>query len=217
MVDMARRYNYPNKNRYRPKDEKAHFENAKYLVCTDKPFSLLGVSIKNIVSSYDYSKMKRECKKKANSHCQLCGRYIARSLHKDAPLDTRIYCHESFTIMPKEQLFRFDGLLAVCWECYLNLNPYLINKLLDEMKINQKEASRIRRWGVSLLNSFGLVPVPLEKITVFALEYRGFKYINDFYPQILDRAISRGVRVLRYQGVEKRLPSDCYYYKPVGE
>ena len=201
-----KRYNYQSRKPL-PHDKEPNIANLKYMTITDKPYTLIGVGIRDLVSTSEYSRMSRECKKRAKGNCEMCGKLVPRG----DDFRRHIVCYEAFDYNIEAKTATFHGLLVVCWGCYLRLNPYLISKEIEEHKLNGRDAKSILRKRKTLLHSAGLVSYPLDSKTVFVLEFRGFKYMNDFYPQILDRALSKGVRILRCPFVAPRLPLDYYY------
>lgn len=204
-----RRYNYPNRKPL-PHDKEPNIKNIQYLSIVDKPFTLVGVTIKNIVSVYEYEQMKLSCKLRANGNCEICGKLVP----KGEDLRDNIVCYEAFKYDFNTKVVKFMGLLGVCWHCYLMLNPYLQSKEVDSHYLNARKLSAIVKKRRQLLEFVGFKSIELNRGDVFVLEYRGYKYINDFYPQILERALSRGVRVLRCPFVEQCMASDYYWHKP---
>ena len=79
--------------------------------------------------------------------------------------------------------------------------------------MNSKQASSIISKRNNLMQLGGYTYTKLNRNTIFAFEYKGYKYINDFFPQLLDKAISKGVRILRSPMIPQRMQSELYYHK----
>ena len=73
---MYRRSNYSKNTR--SVDKQPNIENIKYFAITEQPLSLVGVSVKNIVSEQEYIKMRRACNRRAGANCEICGKLFPR-------------------------------------------------------------------------------------------------------------------------------------------
>ena len=186
-----RRYNYSKK---RPgSDNPINPDLVPYLSCVDTPFTLIGVSVRNILSSTEYSAMVRECKKRARNNCELCGRYVARTK------EDFIHSQELYDKDLSKGIFKYRGLVGLCKDCFYMFNPYIMNLDLENLVIKPKYVYRLRK----------------TRKKVFVLEYRGYQYINDSIPSILDRALGAGVRVLPMRKDFMAIHPDLYYHKPL--
>lgn len=202
-----RRYNYSKK---RPgSDNPINPDLVPYLSCVDTPFTLIGVSVRNILSSTEYSVMVRDCKKRARNNCELCGRYVARTK------EDFIHSQELYDKDLSKGIFKYKGLVGLCKDCFYMFNPYIMNLDLENLVIKPKYVSRLRQTRESMLSSFGFRGVDLPRKKVFVLEYRGYQYINDSIPSILDRALGAGVRVLPMRKDFMAIHPDLYYHKPL--
>ena len=204
---MYRRSNYSKNNR--SVDKQPNIENVKYFAITEQPFSLVGVSVKNIVSDTEYIKMRRACNKRAGANCEICGKLFPRG--KD--FKKKIYVSETYNYDLDSKVVTFNDMLGLCWGCFVGLNPYIMDKKIEEQQMNSKQASSIISKRNNLMQLGGYSYTKLNRNAIFALEYKGYKYINDFFPQILDKAISRGVRILRSPMIPQRMQSELYYHK----
>lgn len=201
-----RRYNYPNRS---PRgDRPVNMSLVPYISCVGVPWYLVGVSVKNIVSDREYAKMVKECKTKEGNNCQLCGRWVARSR------EDFLYVQEIYDKDLDGGVFSYRGMVGVCRECFYIFNPYILELNLKSFTVNDKFASRVRRKRATMLETAGLSPVKLNRNKIFVLEYRGYKYINDFNTSILDRALRAGVRVLPMKKDFMAMHPDLYYHKP---
>ena len=194
---------------YQPTDKQPNIENIRYFSYQTKPLSLYGVAIKNIEDSKVYSKMRRDCNKRAKHNCEICGNLFGR----DKEYKKQIRIVEAYSYNKETKLAKFDKLLGVCYDCFLALNPYIMDKSVEEHTINSKHATSIVYKRTTLMNLGGYSYEVINPVTIYALEYKGYKYINDYLPSILDRAMSRGVRILPCPFIIPRLQIDYYYHK----
>lgn len=88
-----------------------------------------------------------------------------------------------------------------------------MDKKIEEQQMNSKQASSIISKRNNLMQLGGYAYTKLNRNAIFAFEYKGYKYINDFFPQILDKAISKGVRILRSPMIPQRMQAELYYHK----
>lgn len=204
---MYRRSNY-SKN-IRSVDKKPNIENIKYFSITEQPLSLVGVSVKNIVSEEEYTKMRRACNRRAGSNCEICGKLFKWG----TDFKKKIYVSETYNYNLDSKVVTFNDMLGLCWDCFVGLNPYIIDRKIEEQQMNSKQASSIISKRNNLMQLGGYAYTKLNRNAIFAFEYKGYKYINDFFPQILDKAISRGVRILRSPMIPQRMQSELYYHK----
>ena len=194
---------------YRPTSKQPNIDNIRYLSYQTKPLSLYGVTIKNIESKEVYTKMRRQCNRRANNNCEICGNLFGR----DSDYKKQIRIVEAYTYNSETKLAKFQQLLGVCYDCFLALNPYIMDKSVEEHTITPKHATSIVYKRNTLMNLGGYSYEVINPITIYALEYKGYKYINDYFPSVLDRALSRGVRILPCPFIIPRLHIDSYYHK----
>ena len=201
-----RRYNYP---RRKPRGDKPlNHSLVPYVACVGTPLTLIGVSIKHILSDKEYGDLAKSCKIKAKNNCELCGRWVSRTR------DDFIHVQELYDKDLDGGVFRYKGLVGLCKECFYIFNPYILDLELKNFVINSKYVDRIRRNRLIMLSTFGFDPIELPKNKVFILEYRGYRYINDSIPSILGRALESGVRVLPMRKNYMAIHPDLYYHKP---
>lgn len=177
-----------------------------YLSCNYLPLTLIGVSLRTILPSNDYSKLVRKTKNRVRNNCEFCGRYVERSL------DDYIHIQELLKFDFNSLVVRYNGLVGLCRDCYYMFNFYSLKKDLENLVINRKYFSRIVSSRLRLLRSHGFEPTILPKRKVWVYEYGGFRYINDFIPEILERAISSGVRVLPMRKGYYPIGIEYYYH-----
>lgn len=192
---------------YKKVNKQPNINNIRFLFNVTKPHSLRGVSIKNIEPSKTYSSMRRACNKRAGSNCEICG-----SLFKlNDKLKKNIHFVETFSYDTTTKLATFNDLLGVCEYCFYILNPYIMDKCVEEHTLSVKDLRAILRLRDNLLSLWGEKSDVIDINTIYALSYKGYKYINDYYPQILKRAITKGVRVLHCPFLPERLNVELYY------
>lgn len=203
-----KRSNY-SKN-YRKVNKQPNINNIRYLFNVSKPLSLRGVSIKNIESRKTYSSMRRVCNKRAGSNCEICG-----TLFKlDSNFKKNIHFVETFNYDTSTRIATFNDLLGVCEYCFYILNPYILDKSIEEHTISVNDIRSIKRLKSNLLSLWGEKFEEIDINNVYALSYKGYKYVNDYYPQILERALTKGVRVLHCPFLPERLNVELYYRNP---
>lgn len=190
-------YRHPRKD-FKRVNRKPNWEVVKVLANHGKPLTLLGVSPKTILSDAEWSLMVKSAYRRADKHCEACGSFSE---------DLRLY--DNYKVDYKRQEYKFDDLCVLCPDCWFYIHPFLVTNLV--------ERDRIISRGDALLMPTGFQKVvEFDVRTVYFLSYKGYRYINDYFPSVAQRALQRGLRVIHYEKVERCLAFDNYYHKPLG-
>lgn len=165
-----------------------------------------GLSLKKI--DKDYLGYCNKAKSRANNRCEICNRYV---FHTELTGDWfRYFSH--FKIDFNLRKYVLDDVYAICYECHLYLNPSLAKLDLEQLKINEKQLRIIESKRNNWLNSNGYNRVILYDLNkVYFIEHKGNKFINDIAPQVVDYALSKGVKVVHLPWVSRQYPMDYYW------
>lgn len=174
---------------------------------TEKHYTLRGIHLA-LVEPDMYS-LKKEAKERANHRCEICNRWV----HSNFETEDWFKYIEEYTINPNLQQYRFDRLHAVCFECWLFLNPWMVPRILEDNQLNRKQVREIFRYRLGLLKEMGLERKKLpDPNKVYYLSYKGERFINDLVPEILQYAISKGVKIIHNKNGRMVLPHDSYHW-----
>ena len=208
MTYYPRRYNYPNQKR-KPIDKPSNVENVIELARPILHCTMFGVAPREIMGEKAFKEIKREAQKKADHHCEICGRFVSHT--KDT--GDWLYTHECFEVNHEKHEYTFKRFICICHECHLFIHQGFLNVMLEDKKVNQQYVDKVLKHGEQLLQLAGYKKqLNLDVEQIYYLSYKGQRYINDYFPDIAKKAYLRGLNIIHWKEIPKILPEDWYYH-----
>lgn len=169
-------------------DRPPNYGLAHILATPPKPYCLSSVSARSILGEVEFKRVSRRVRERVSHHCEVCGRYV--KFQDNDWFHYFDFCRIDY----QAKVFHFEGIYALCDECYYYVNRSPLFYKLKELEVNRKYVDNVISKGDTMLSSVGLSsPYPaFDRKGVYVYDFQGTWYINDFYPKIALRGIKRG-------------------------
>lgn len=186
-------------------------ENIALLSAPVLHYSIFGVAPREIMGETAFKKIKSEVQKRADHHCEICGRFVPHTWEtKDW-----IHTHEAYRVDKVNKVYHLDRFIGICKECHYFIHQSYLKIQLNNKVVSKQYYDYVIERGNRLLKAINRKKELNTDITKsYVMEYNGERYINDYFPKRAALKYLEGVHIIHYIMAPKSLPESFYYQAP---